>query len=61
MQNLLSKRQILIEALNEVVELLLIMKLAGLDTKLIQKDANRIAKRLATVNERLEHEFDQDS
>ncbi len=61
MQNELSKRQLLIRAFNDVVELLLVMKMAGLDTRNIESDAIRIARRLAELNERLENELDQDS
>ena len=61
MQDLLSKRAVLLEALTEVTELLLYMRMAGLDTEDVAKDAARISKRLLKISRKIEHGLDQDS
>ncbi|CAB4153065.1 hypothetical protein UFOVP609_42 [uncultured Caudovirales phage] len=61
MQQWLSKRAVLVEALTEVTELLIIMRLAGMDTTRVEDDATRIAKRLMRVNRRIEDGLDQNS
>ena len=59
MQQWLSRRAVLVEALLEVTELLIIMRLTGMDTTQVQADADRIAKRLMRVNRKIENELDQ--
>jgi hypothetical protein len=61
MQDLLSKRAVLLAALTEVTELLIYYKVAGLGTEDIARDAARISKRLLKVNQRIEDGLDQNS
>lgn len=61
MQDLLSKRAVLLSALTEVTELLIYYRIAGLATEDIAKDAARISKRLLKVNRKIEDGLDKDS
>lgn len=54
MDDLFADQEILIEALAELVLLVAVMKVMGLDHRAVHDDAMRLARRLQALNRKIE-------